>query len=412
MSSSQVIKDLSSQPVAVESRLSKRQDHTETSPLTQEPHQQRHSSQAHFNKSHIMARHLQIHGQNSDMLSSLITTLDHLKNASVTRHRETINMRNCVSLTHFIVSPIRANYFLANQPCISPVDYDAVMQHIILYPPPCQVQTQLIKIFDTWLSQVARILSTTTKKEYRTWHASQWALSGRWHGCNYFARLALHEVGAYSSVILETIHVDRANEREGNFESEYIYEKAARWVEGSNGAVRLVTIALISQDPLIPWTSPLLPGWNPASRSHDWGISPNQIIHSSIDTIATNITSQDKTSSARIGVDLYFATASCPNHRGYAEHVWNGVFCANGHLLPADWNSVASNFALSQIFSEATTTSHQGTAALDELRISVNDLRTTLPRAVTMDRFAQAEFIARDAQQVVKQWRAQGLPTV
>jgi hypothetical protein len=355
-----------------------------------------------------MARRVEIYRKSGDTRFNLITTLEHLKDRSVTRLRETSNMRNCVPLTHFTVSPIQANYFLSNQPCISPVDYDAPTHHIILYPPPSQVQTQLIRIFDTWLSHAARILNTTTKKEYKTRHSSQWALPGRWQGCTYFARLVLQEVNAFPSIIFETIHIDRENENEGNYETDYIYEKAARWFEGSNEAVRLVIIARISQDPLTPWTSPLLPGWNPASRCHDWDISPNQIHHSSVATIATNITSQDKNSISRTSVDLYLATQSYPNHRGYAEHVWHGVFCANGHLLPADWDSVASDFALSHVFPQAIG-SREGNA-LDELSIPVNELRTTLPRAITNDRFAQAEFIARDAQQAVKEWRARGSP--
>ncbi|GAM43257.1 hypothetical protein TCE0_047r17922 [Talaromyces pinophilus] len=356
-----------------------------------------------------MARQIESAHKNGDKRFNLITTLNHLKDRSVTRLRETGNMRTCMPLPNLNASPPQANHFLSNQPCISPVDYDAPMKRVILYPQPSPVQAQLIKIFETWLGDATRALSTKSKKLYGTRQSSQWKLHGRWSGCNYFARLVLQEVDAFPSVVLETIHIERGKENDEHFERDYIYEKAARWFEGSpNGTMQLVIIALISHDPLLPWTSPSLPDWNPASPCHDWGMSPNQIKHSSAATIATNIATQDKNSSALTGVDLYLATASYPNHRGYSEHVWHGVFRADGQLLPPDYNSVASDFALSQIFPQVIGSPEYNT--LNELRIPVNDLMTTLPRAIVQDRYAQAEFVARDAQQKARECRSQGSP--
>lgn len=356
-------------------------------------------------KSHAMGRAVGNYHNNHDTRFNLITTLEHLKDRSVTRLRETSNMRSCVPLTHLTVSPLQAHDFFTNQPWISLVDYDAPTKHIILYPQPSQVQTQLIRIFDTWLGSAGRILSEKTKCQFRTQQSSQWQLRGPWQGCNYFAPLVLQQGNMFPSVIFETVHFNRGSENNEHFERDYIYEKAARWIEGSNGAVRVVIIALISHDPLLPWTSPVIPGWDPSSPCHDWGMSPNQIGNSSVASIATSITAQDKKSTARTGVDLYVATSSFPNHRGYAEHVWHGVFRADGHLLPADSDSVASDFALSQIFPQVIGSPEH--IALDELRIPVHEFKTTLPRAITNDRFAQAEFVARDAQQKVREWKAQ-----
>lgn len=356
-----------------------------------------------------MPRRIESADKNGDTRFKLITTLEHLKDRSVTRLRETGNMRSCVPLTNLKASPVQANHFLSNQPWISPVDYDGPTKRVILYPQPSAVQTQLIQIFETWLGHAARVLSTTSKKTYSTRQSSQWKLHGRWSGCNYFARLVLQEVDAFPSVVFETIHIERGKENDEHFERDYIYEKAARWFEGSpNGSTQLVIIALISHDPMLPWTSPILPDWDPASPCHDWGMSPNQINHSSAATIATNITAQDKNSTALTGVDIYLAPKSYPNHRGYSEHVWHGVFRADGQLLPPDYHSVASDFAISQIFPQVIGSPEYN--ALNELHIPVNDLRTTLPRAVTSDRYAQAEFVAREAQQKVRDWRFAGSP--
>lgn len=356
-----------------------------------------------------MARQIESAHKNRDARFKLITALKHLKDRSVTRLRETGNMRNCEPLPNLNVSPAQVNHFLSNQPCISPVDYDAPMERVILYPQPSPVQAQLIKIFETWLTDAARVLSTKSKKPYGTRQSSQWKLHGRWSGCNYFARLVLQEVDAFPSVVLETIHIERGKENDEHFERDYIYEKAARWFEGSpNGTMQLVIIAIISHDLLLPWTSPLLRDWNPASPCHDWGMSPHEINNISAATITTNIAAQDKNSTSLTGVDLYLATASYPNHRGYSEHVWHGLFRADGQLLPPDYNSVASDFALSQIFPQVIGSPEY--IALNELRIPVNELRTTLPRAIGQDRLAQAEFVARDAQQKAREWRSQASP--
>lgn len=354
-----------------------------------------------------MPGHLGIPRKFGDERFNFITTLERLKSRSVTEIREKGNMRSCVPLTCLTVSPLQADSFLASQPCIPPVDYDAPTRHIILYPQPSQVQIQLIRVFEAWLGQAAQILSTSNK-QYGTRQSSQWKLLGPWQGCNYFARLTLQQVGAVPSIVFETIHFTRGDENNRSFERDYIYEKAARWFEGSGKAVRLVIIAIISHDPVLPWASPVLPGWNPSSPCHDWGISPTQIDRSGIAKIATNITAQDKRSTAQTAVDIYIAAGSYPNHRGYAEHAWHGVFSADGQEQPADYNSVATNLALSQVFSDVTDPSKR--SALAQLTLPIYELRTTLPRAITNDRFAQAEIVARDAQKEVREWMSRGSP--
>ncbi|RAO68199.1 uncharacterized protein BHQ10_004211 [Talaromyces amestolkiae] len=355
-----------------------------------------------------MAGHAGIPRKFGDKRFNFITRLEHLEARSVTQIRDKGNMRSCVPLTCLTVSPPQADNFLTSRPRIPPVDYDSPTRHIILYPQPSQVQFQLIRILEKWLDNGAQILSTSSKR-YCTRQSSQWKLFGRWQGCNYFARLILQQVGAFPSIVFETIHSVRGDEHKGHFERDYIYEKAARWFEGSNRAVRLVIIAIISHDPVLPWASPVLHGLNPSSPCHDWGISPNEIDRSAISTIATNITVQDKQSTARTVVDIYVAGASYPKHRCYAEHAWHGVFSADGQEQPADENSVASNLALSQFFTDITSPSQRN--ALAELPLPVHEFRTTLPRAVANDRYAQAEIVARDAQNEVRKWMAQGSPT-
>lgn len=198
-----------------------------------------------------MAGRAGIPRQFGDKRFYFITTLEHLEARTVTQIREKGNMRSCVPLTRLTVSPPQADDFFNSRLRIPPVDYDALTRHIILYPQPSQVQSQIIQILERWLNHGAQILSTPNKR-YLTRQSSQWKLFGPWQGCNYFARLTLQQVGAFPSIVFETIHSVRGDEHKAHFERDYIYEKAARWFEGSNQAVRLVIIAIISHDPVHP----------------------------------------------------------------------------------------------------------------------------------------------------------------
>jgi hypothetical protein len=293
------------------------------------------------------------------------------------------------------------------------MDYDARTHRVIIYPQESILQTQLIKVFDTWLEEASKKMRKAYHKTFDRWKAWQWNLSGPYQSSHLYSHLVLRESAArYPKIVFETIHLNR-DEVASDIAANYTYEKAARWLEGTNGSVQLVIIAVITQDPLIPWSSPALSPLNsPASSTtatatstssskyYDWGISVNQLTNNSIASNTIKINTQDQNSSSKIDVDIYFATPSYPTRRGFAEHAWHASFRPNGQLLHVDDECFASDFSLSRVFPEV--------GEENELRVPVDSLRTFLPRAVIDDRFAQAEFLVRTAREEVRKFKPQG----
>jgi hypothetical protein len=337
-------------------------------------------------------------------LISRIRSLDDFTEPVVNQLRFTTVTRPLL-ITSLVVSPIQFSMFLFRGLRLPPVSYDALIRRIILYPPLSMVQHSLIQIFNNWLHGVSKRMQTLTNKSYERMRDVQLGLSGVYRDSYYFTHLALRESRAkHPKIILETAQ-GMPNTDGHDFGSDYVYEKAARWFEGSNGSVQLVIIVLVTEDPLPPRSSS-----TSSSASHQmstfptvsnalyWGLSRSQILNISVGSLANHIISEDMKSDSRVKVDIYCATQSYPRHRGHAEHVWHGTFEPSGYLCTDDTPCYASSFSISSILSEKVKLRDED----KHFSMPLEDFCVLLPRAIKEDRVGKAERLARTTQEMIK----------
>ncbi|OKL62051.1 hypothetical protein UA08_02409 [Talaromyces atroroseus] len=338
-----------------------------------------------------------------------IRSLEDLNDPVVDQLRVTTNMTKPLPITGFSVSPTQFSMFLFRALRLPPVSYDALTRRIILYPPLSIVQRSLIQIFNNWLYVVSKRMQTLTNKAYERMLDVQLGLGGRYQDSYYFTHLALRESGAkHANIILETGRgMPNSDGRE--FGSSYIYEKAARWFEGSNGTVRLIIIILVTEDPLLP----LRPSPTSSATSHlpskiltpsntlYWGLTSQQILKHSVSSLANHIILEDLKSDLRTKVDIYCATQSYPGHRGYAEHVWHGTFETSGHLCTDHTSPLASSFSLPSLLLQKVKV--QGEEK--DFRIPFDEFCVLLPRAIKESRAEQAAHLARTTQEMIRKSR-------